>query len=124
MEYALRTPNDAKEAVDIFEGALHVIYGQVEYYRGDRKKSWNGDFVTHMQKEAQTAIEWLRSDPTRAILGRVVNAAIDGGCGWMPAIEEGRAALQANGRVSTSGELASGTDSPLRSSESGSNRDR
>lgn len=59
MQYEMRRPNTESEAVEIIDAAMHVIYGQIEYYRGDKKKAWNGDFVTHCQKEATHAIAWL-----------------------------------------------------------------
>jgi hypothetical protein len=60
MEYELRHPKTEAEAIEIIESALHVIYGQIEHYRGERKKAWNGDYVTHLRKEAQHAIDWIR----------------------------------------------------------------
>lgn len=55
----MKRPKTEAEAIEIIDSALRVIYGQIEFYRGDRKKSWNGDYVTHLRIEANHSIAWL-----------------------------------------------------------------
>jgi len=59
MKYEMRRPNTEAEAIEIIDSALRVIYGQIEVYRGVRKKAWNGDFVDHLRIEDNHALAWL-----------------------------------------------------------------
>lgn len=59
MQYEMKRPNDTAEAIEIIDGALRVIYGQIEVYRGVKKKAWKGDFVDHCRNEAVHALAWL-----------------------------------------------------------------
>lgn len=59
MKYEMRRPTTEAEAIEIIDEAMRVIYGHVEYYRGVRKKSWNGEFVDHLRTEANHALAWL-----------------------------------------------------------------
>jgi hypothetical protein len=55
----MKRPTTESEAVEIIDGCLRVIYGQIEVYRGDKKKAWSGDFVDHCKIEATHALAWL-----------------------------------------------------------------
>ena len=59
MQYKMKHPATEAEAIDIINSAVSVLYNQIEYYRGDRKRSWNGDFVDHVKTEAIHALGWL-----------------------------------------------------------------
>lgn len=59
MQYEMARPTTEAEAVEIISAALLVIYGQIEVYRGDRKKAWNGEFVDHCRNEAIHSLAWL-----------------------------------------------------------------
>lgn len=59
MQYEMKRPATEAEAIEIIDGALRVIWGQIEVYRGVKKKAWNGDFVTHCRVEANHALAWL-----------------------------------------------------------------
>lgn len=73
MKYEMRRPTTEAEAIEIIDGALRVIYGQIEVYRGVKKKAWTGDFVDHLRIEANHALAWLSdryprlSDPGRPV---------------------------------------------------------
>lgn len=59
MKYEMRIPLTEEEAIEIIDGCLRVIYGQIEVYRGVKQKSWNGGFVDHCKIEANRALAWL-----------------------------------------------------------------
>lgn len=59
MKYEMKRPTTEAEAIEIIEGAVQVIYGQIEVYRGVKRKAWNGDFVDHCRTEAIHALAWL-----------------------------------------------------------------
>lgn len=59
MQYEMRRPTTEAEAIDIIASAMRVIYGQIEVYRGTKKKAWNGEYVDHLQQEATHALAWL-----------------------------------------------------------------
>ena len=59
MKYHIKRPTTEAEAIEIIDGALRVIWGQIEVYRGVKKKAWNGDFVDHLRIEANHALAWL-----------------------------------------------------------------
>lgn len=59
MDYEMKRPNTEAEAIEIIDSALRVIWGQIEYYRGDRKKAWKGEYVDHLRTEANHSIAWL-----------------------------------------------------------------
>lgn len=59
MKYEIRRPDSEAEAIEIIGGCLQVIYGQVEVYRGIKRKAWNGDFVDHCRTEAIHSLAWL-----------------------------------------------------------------
>lgn len=59
MQYEMKRPTTEAEAVEIISSALNVIYGQIEVYRGVRKKAWDGSFVDHLRTEAVGALAWL-----------------------------------------------------------------
>lgn len=59
MKYEMRRPATEAEAIEIIDGAMRVIYGQIEVYRGVKRKAWNGDFVDHCRIEANHALAWL-----------------------------------------------------------------
>lgn len=40
------TGDRAIARIQQLESALRIAYGQVQFYRGERKKAWDGDFVT------------------------------------------------------------------------------
>lgn len=59
MKYEIRRPNSEAEATEIIDGCLRVIYGQIEVYRGVKRKAWSGDFVDHCRDEAIHSLAWL-----------------------------------------------------------------
>lgn len=59
MKYEIRRPNSEAEAIEIIDGCLRVIYGQIEVHRGVKRKAWNGDYVDHCRVEANHALAWL-----------------------------------------------------------------
>lgn len=60
MKYEKQVPISANNALNIIDGAIMVLHQQIEFYRGGRKKAWNGEFVDHSKEEAEAAINWLR----------------------------------------------------------------
>ena len=58
----IRRPVSESQAVEIIGNSLRVIFGQIEYYRGIRKKAWNGEFVDHVKREAEISLQWLRDN--------------------------------------------------------------
>lgn len=60
MKYEKRVPISVNNALNIIDGAIMVLHQQIKFYRGDRKKSWNGEFVDLAKEEAGVAINWLR----------------------------------------------------------------
>lgn len=59
MKYEMKRPTTEEEAVSIITQALLVVHGQIDYYRGDSKRSWNGEFVDHCRNEAMHSLSWL-----------------------------------------------------------------
>lgn len=65
MEYELRVPTTEAEAVEILKGAALVLFQQVRHYRGEKNnlgerfKPFNGQYVDHVKKEADVALDWL-----------------------------------------------------------------
>jgi hypothetical protein len=59
MQYEMKRPTTEAEAIEIIDGALRVIYGQIEVYRGVKRKAWNGDFIDHLKIEATHSLAWL-----------------------------------------------------------------
>jgi hypothetical protein len=59
MQYDMRRPTTEAEAIAIIDDAQRVIWEQIEFYRGVRKRGWNGEFVDHLRKEATHAIAFL-----------------------------------------------------------------
>lgn len=55
----MRRPASEAEAIAIIEEAQGVLWQQIEFYRGERKRGWNGEFVDHLKKEATHALAWL-----------------------------------------------------------------
>lgn len=58
-EYEVRRPTTEAEAVWILEDAVAVLHEQIEFYRGIRKRAWNGSFVDNAKAEATGALAWL-----------------------------------------------------------------
>lgn len=65
MEYEFKRATNVQEAADIIDGAVRVLYQQIEFNSGVRKRSWNGDFVVHLKREAEAAVEFLRQSAAR-----------------------------------------------------------
>lgn len=63
MEYEIIRPTSEREAIEIVQRAMSVLFGQIEFHRGHRKKAWNGEFVDHQYEQAKAAIEWLEGQP-------------------------------------------------------------
>jgi hypothetical protein len=55
----MRRPTTEAEAIEIIEAAMYVMWGQIEYERGSRRRSWNGAFVDHCKNEMTHALAWL-----------------------------------------------------------------
>lgn len=61
MKYEKRVPISVNNALNIIDAGAMVMHQQIEWYRGVRKKSWNGEFVDLAKEEVDEAINWLRS---------------------------------------------------------------
>lgn len=59
MDYEMKRPTTEAEAIEIIDSALRVIWGQIEHYRGQRKRAWNGAFVDHLRVEVNYSLAWL-----------------------------------------------------------------
>lgn len=58
-KYEMNRPTTEAEAIEIIDTGMRVIWGQIEYYRGDKKKAWNGDYIDHCRIEINHSLAWL-----------------------------------------------------------------
>ncbi len=59
MKYEIKRATTEAEAISILKSSILVLFEQIEHYRGNRLRAWNGEFVDHVHKEASEALTWL-----------------------------------------------------------------
>jgi hypothetical protein len=59
VKYEMNRPTTESEAIEIIDSALRVIWSQIEFYQGAKRKAWNGYFIDHLRIETNHSLAWL-----------------------------------------------------------------